>query len=240
MLAVALAFAVALTGRMFAVNFRDAASPSQPGASRTSSNHAETARDRVAQTDRSASQLWNEQRPDTDQQVNTVQAKQAETQRREPAEAHAVRQATNQAGREALGAARESSSVDYSVVGLSFTVSESIFADCEKFRREACEPNKALLAEMAKEPREEPWATSAEERIRNFAEQEPGKFTIRALECRTSICFIETASIMGSFSYPLYYFEKNSALHAEYPAHSSETDELGAKVYVTLWAFTRR
>lgn len=107
-------------------------------------------------------------------------------------------------------------------------------------------PDKKLLDDMAEEPREEPWATAAERSIRALVELEPGTelprevtYTIRALECRTSICFLETASIMGGFATELYYFEKTSGLTAQYPIDSTETDETGNKVHVTLWPFVR-
>jgi hypothetical protein len=109
-------------------------------------------------------------------------------------------------------------------------------------------PDKKLLDEMAEEPREEPWATMAERSIRALVELElePGTelprevtYTIRALECRTSICVLETASIMGGFATELYYFEKTSGLTAQYAIHSTETDESGNKVHVSLRPFAR-
>jgi hypothetical protein len=136
---------------------------------------------------------------------------------------------------------------DFSVVGHPFPASESILAACGKANpQRSCEPNKKLLADMAQEPREEPWATLAERAIRALVELEPGTerprevtYTIRALECRTSICFVETASIMGAFTTQLYYFEKSNGLTAQYSIDSSETDPYGNKVHVTLWPFVR-
>ena len=100
---------------------------------------------------------------------------------------------------------------------------------------------------MANEPREEPWATSAERSIRALVELEPGTqlprettYQIRALECRTSICFVETASIMEGFHTQLYDFEKNSDLRAEYSLHSNERLQDGNTLYVTLYPFLRR
>ena len=139
--------------------------------------------------------------------------------------------------------------VDYDVVGHPFPVSESILAACgplDSNHARSCTPNIKLLKEMAEEPREEPWATAAEQTIRALVELEPGTerprdvtYTIRALECRTSICFVETASIMGGFATQLYYFEKTSGLTAQYATDSTETDASGNKVHVTLWPFVR-
>jgi hypothetical protein len=138
-------------------------------------------------------------------------------------------------------------SADSSVVGHPFPVSESILAACERANPSKwCTPNKKLLDEMAEEPREEPWATMAERAIRALVELEPGTempravtYTIRALECRTSICFVETTSIMGAFYTQLYYFEETSGLTAQYSISGTETDASGNKVYVTLWPFER-
>jgi hypothetical protein len=140
--------------------------------------------------------------------------------------------------------------VDLSVVGRPFPVSESILAACgprDSNPSRSCGPNKKLLDEMAEEAREEPWATAAERSIRGLVELEPGTelprtvtYTIRALECRTSICFVETSSIMGGFATQLYYFEKTSGMRAQYPIGSTEIDEYGSQVHVTLWPFVRR
>jgi hypothetical protein len=142
--------------------------------------------------------------------------------------------------------------VDFSVVGSAFPVSESILAACDPTRHaygtdSSCEPNRKFLAEFAGEPREEPWATYGERAIRALVELEPGTvtpravtYTIRAVECRTSICFLETASNMGAFTTQLYYFEKTSGLRAASAIHSSELDEHGTEVRVTFWPFVRK
>ena len=74
---------------------------------------------------------------------------------------------------------------------------------------------KKLRDAMTEEPREEPWASVAEEAIRTLVALEPGTefpravtYTIRAVECRKSICMLETVSTMSGFSTMFYYFEK--------------------------------
>jgi hypothetical protein len=135
-------------------------------------------------------------------------------------------------------------SVDLSYVGQPFPVSESIRAICDSWL--SCKSNKKLLADMAREPREEPWATEAERTIRTLVSIDPATktprettFTIRALECRQSICFLEAASIMEGFHTELYDFEKTSGLKAGDSIHGSEIDADGTKVYVSLWPFVR-
>jgi hypothetical protein len=160
-------------------------------------------------------------------------------------------QAQSQSQREEYASgALEAQGVDFSVVGQPFPVSASILADCEPklgMRPSlSCEPNKKLLDEMAEEPREEPWASAAERSIRALVQLEPGTdrprsvtYTIRNLECRKSICFLETSSHMGHFSTQLYYFEKTSGLRAGYAIDAVEIAEDRTRVHVTLWPFVR-
>lgn len=155
--------------------------------------------------------------------------------------------ADNRAEPKKLDAAFESRSVDDSVVGIPFPVSKSILSDCAKSPSHACGPNKALLEKMAEEPREEPWASLSERAIRDFVKLEPGTdrprsvaYTIRNLECRKSICFVETASHMKGFHSQLFYFERANELTAGYSLGSHETKEDGTRVYVTLLPVVRR
>lgn len=137
----------------------------------------------------------------------------------------------------------EAPRVEVGVVGRRFPISDSIRAACEgekSYQQDFCDTAAALVAQTSNEPREEPWATHAEKAIRDLVEQEPGKFAIRGLECRTSVCFVETASIFGGLHRRLYDFEKQSGLRAEYAVDSREIDESGAAVHVTLWPFVRR
>lgn len=141
--------------------------------------------------------------------------------------------------------------VDFSVVGQPFPVSESVLAECRPkpgmHPSSSCEPNKKLLDEMAEEPREDTWASAAEQSIRALVEFEPGTerprpvtYTIRNLECRRSICFLEAASTMSMFATELYFFEKTSGLRAGYAIHSREINEHGGTVHVSLWPFVRK
>lgn len=171
--------------------------------------------------------------------------------RSSPLGAEIAGQSQSQSQRETYASgALEAQGVDFSVVGQPFPVSASILADCESksgMRPSLwCGPDKKLLGEMAEEPREEPWASAAERSIRALVQLEPGTdrprsvtHTMRNLECRKSICFLETSSIMGGFATQLYYFEKTSGLRAEYPIDAVEIAEDGTEVHVTLWPFVR-
>ena len=132
-----------------------------------------------------------------------------------------------------------------SVADQPFAVSKSVAEACKPakpgvFRQSACDRANHLLAEMAREPRDEPWATVSERVLRAYAEQEPGKFSIRALECRKSICFIETASIFGHLPDADFYFVRDHGFSREDPVDVHETDEAGARLTVTLLPVTRR
>lgn len=134
--------------------------------------------------------------------------------------------------------------VDRSVAGHAFPVSASIIAECEPVPgwrpSHACRPNRKLLEAMAEEPREEPWASAAEQAIRELLAQQPTTYTIRALECRTSLCFMEVASEMQAFSSRWYDFETKGPLTAGFSISSSETAEYGTRVYVTQLPFVRK
>lgn len=240
-LAAALALGLVLMNRMFGAAKEAAPMQAGPTASRrTDPNKAPAGQEGSTQTEEGYKSRSMALRPNQQQVHNQVPVAQVDPQAtaRDPSQPR-----TTVADTEAA--------IDVSVVGQPFAVSESILARCEptreSYRPLACESDKRLLAEMAEEPREEPWATEAERAIQALVELEPGTqmpravtYTIRALECRTSICFVETASIFGGFHSRFYPFEKNSGLHAEYPVDSVETDKTGAKVHVTLWPFTRR
>ena len=134
---------------------------------------------------------------------------------------------------------------DHGVVGQPFPVSESVTEACKPtrpgvFRWSSCDEVSELLAQMAKEPRDERWAAAKEEVLRAHTEKEPGRFTIRALECRKSICFVETASLSGAMLDPSYGYLKEHGLAARYPVFASETDSSGALWTITLFPFVRR
>jgi len=247
MMVLALTVTLAVMGRIFEViGPRGTSHPGIDAGHPGSPNQAETILDEYTQAeDRSAHQLPNQQDMDSDHE-RTVQVEGRSPDRaggQVPANARTENRAT--VGDSDI--APEVRSVDHSVVGQPFAVSESILLACKKSpRRGGCEPGIPLLEKMAKEPREEPWASSAEQAIRALVELEPGTdrprpmtYTIRNLECRKSICFVETASIMEGFHTNRFYFERENRLRAGYSMFSSETKEDGNKVYVTLLPVVR-
>lgn len=131
--------------------------------------------------------------------------------------------------------------VDRSVIGRPFPLSDSMIANCKRYAANDsrnCLGTMELLSRMANEPRSEPWATSMEEKLRAFVTVEPDKFMIRALECRTTICFIETASLFGPLLEVDYAFAKASGLNSHLTEFSHEKNSWGARVTITLEPFT--
>lgn len=239
-LALALALGLVLRAHVFGVG-GEAEAPIHPQSAAVEgidSSGSPAAQDQMMQTTKALESRSAEQQPEQ-RRIRGDHAPDAQVDTQHQAQYKSESQATE---------ADASGAVDVSVVGHPFPVSQSILARCEStrpsYRPASCEPDKKLLAEMLGEPREEPWATKAEGLIHGLVEnvekKESGNFTIRALECRTSICFLEVASIFGPFTTTLYEFERDSGLRAEYPVDTVETDENGAKAHVMLWPFTRR
>lgn len=119
---------------------------------------------------------------------------------------------------EAATVPSEISANGFSVVGQPFPVSESVAEACKPakpgaFRWEAHARANALLVQIATEPRDDVWATAMEQQLRAYAEAQPVKLTIRALECRKTICFIETAAAFsGDLPMPDYRWREKLGL----------------------------
>ncbi len=134
---------------------------------------------------------------------------------------------------------------DAPVIGPPFPVSPSVEASCKRLSTPAsdfCEGAHRLLDKMSRERRDPAWASEMEQKLRDhIATSEPGKFTIRALECRSSVCILEVESILGPYTggfrsgSPLY-----KQLDWDLPARGYETNVDSARVTVTLMPYTRQ
>ena len=63
-----------------------------------------------------------------------------------------------------------------------------------------CDEVRQLLSQMAQEPRDPAWAADMETKLRDdVMTVEPGKYSIRAIECRASLCAVEAASLDGLY-----------------------------------------
>jgi len=132
------------------------------------------------------------------------------------------------------------------VIGRAFPVSTSVEAMCKKISskgEDACADTHQVLAEFAQQPRDPTWASSMEGRLRDLVMSEPG-YTIRTLECRTSLCVAEVASINGMFNF-ITPVGSDPALHRDLMPGVGETGyEIDpssmARITVTLMPFERR
>lgn len=90
-----------------------------------------------------------------------------------------------------------------SAPGRRFPLSPSIAIPCTKgadSKSLLCKDLITDLEEFAKEPRNIQWARNIEERLESAIERSaPGKYSFRALECRTNWCVVEVASPMGTY-----------------------------------------
>jgi hypothetical protein len=124
-------------------------------------------------------------------------------------------------------------------IGRQFPLSSSIAATCKR-DPDLCKEAHEWLAQMAQEPRDQQWAPRAEESLRETILAEGDKYSIRALECRRTVCAIEVASIHG----PLFTLKAEELeryrLWGRTVIMGYETNEYGKKVTVTVWIYERK
>lgn len=126
------------------------------------------------------------------------------------------------------------------VIGRPFPISESISASCRgEGKGSPCMEVVELLAQLAEEPRDPRWATETEASLREWLSHS-SEFTIRAIECRTSLCAVEVASLYG----PLAGFKYGDSPHGKLfnwiSMFGYEADPSSARVTVTVQMFKRR
>jgi hypothetical protein len=134
---------------------------------------------------------------------------------------------------------RQAFGTDRSVIGTPFSVSAAVTDRC-RFDKIVCPLIYKKLAEFANEPRDNAWAAQEEANIQNHIEsQGPDKYSIRNLECRTTICTVEVSSISDQYLGMPYYYMVKYSLSQDLGTGAYETDALGARVGVSLMTFTR-
>lgn len=122
-----------------------------------------------------------------------------------------------------------------SVIGRSFRVSASVRAACRSF---GCPYLDQDLAKFVQEPRDPQWSGEVEATLQDLVESEPGKYAIRDIECRTSICMVEVASIYGQF--PAVAYRTLDSAYQSGAEFGIERDVSSAKTTVTVITFNRR
>jgi len=132
----------------------------------------------------------------------------------------------------------------------AFPVSASVEADCQRRKDEICDENWANLAQFSKEPRDPAWAPNMEALIRDdvLSQERPGRFRVRRIECRTSVCAAEIESSFEAHGVHGGYMggiqAGHEAIKKPLRTHLStfalEKDSSGRRMTVTLITFTRR
>jgi len=136
------------------------------------------------------------------------------------------------------------------VIGRAFPISAAVEADCKRKQDYICNDVQQKLSKMRQEPRDPVWAPEMEALIQHdvLLEEQPDRFRIRYIECRTSLCAAEvesTLSMSGTYgSYmggmQVHHDALNAALHTNFNTFAYETDPSGARVTVTVITFSRR
>jgi len=100
----------------------------------------------------------------------------------------------------------------------------------------------ASVAKMTEEPRDTDWAAKMEEKIQAAVDmQGSGKYVIRNLECRTSICILEVEThVPGGFSGRYDKVITSSLRPNAMTISVREYDSSGTPFHVELMDFERR
>ena len=124
------------------------------------------------------------------------------------------------------------------VIGRPFKISASVQAGCKEV---ACPELERDLAKFAQQPQDPTWASEMEARLEEYIESsEPDKYQIRNVECRTSMCYVEVASIYGPFFPPGYSSPMNQLLLGGAADFGYEANPSSARITVTVMPFFRR
>lgn len=144
--------------------------------------------------------------------------------------------------REQTRAAAERPTADATaVIGRPFPVSTSVMTACRSLGRTCAEELEGLLQQFAQEPRDPAWATDIEAKLRHrVMTVEPGKFLVRSVECRTSLCALEVASIYGRYPRSASDDVLSDGLFHSDSIFGYETDSSAARITITLALFERR
>lgn len=144
--------------------------------------------------------------------------------------------------------------IDTDVVGRKIPISDSILTDCKRtieVRGDGtpCALFMPFLERMTQEPRDQKWALEMEASLRDYILTDPAELTIRALECRQSLCVAELVSNYGRLDIGGKWV-KNKVLEKElypdtgymgYESDPSGNNAIyGVKKHVTVEMFTRR
>src|SRR5882672_3755574 len=128
--------------------------------------------------------------------------------------------------------------------GRPFPLSPSIALPCTKGKDSRSLVCIALMKDLEKfrnDERNIVWARLMEERLEVAIERSaPGKYSIRAIECRTDWCIVEVASAMGSYNGEFAGdAELSEILYSNSAAWKTEKSSEGENVRVSVMTFYR-
>ncbi|SRR6266404_3925032 len=128
---------------------------------------------------------------------------------------------------------------DMSVIGTAFSVSASVTTTCKRDKIMCPEVYKKL-SQLVEEPRDNAWASQTEANIQGQIESLGlDRYSIRNLECRTSVCAVEVESTASQYLGIEFYYMVKYSLTQGLATTAFETDSSGARIYVTLMTFSR-
>ena len=121
-------------------------------------------------------------------------------------------------------------------------MSSSVAGTCERDSQasDLCASEHAILSKFSRERRDSAWADLVEGELRDYLRSVGGgKFTIRSLQCRTTVC---AAEVTSSERMPLILTNRRlrEKLRSGYGAYGYETDSAGARITVSLALYERR
>lgn len=126
------------------------------------------------------------------------------------------------------------------LAGQPFAVSASIRKSCEA-APDKCAQVYALLEQLAGEPRDALWAGNMERSLTDYMAAQGRDFSIRALECRTSVCAAEVTSPQGSEVHPFHYGAPiERVLQPGAGINAYERNESGDITTLSLRLYSRR
>lgn len=121
----------------------------------------------------------------------------------------------------------------------SIAISSSIRDACNK-EDSSCQQVLSLLKAFVEEARDSFWGDSSESTLHNLVLSTAGDFSIRGIECRSSLCVIEVESHSGPFLGGDREIQRKQGLGVWYGLHAYEDDDQGETITVTLLTYKRR
>lgn len=144
---------------------------------------------------------------------------------------------TQNDGRNLTSTLPRGSRADSSVIGRPFALSASMQAELSK--SEAFRPARDRLDQMARESRDTDWANAKETEIQALME---GRYSIRNIECRATICAVEVVRLAGD-PFDVITFQQGLAkinlFGPEYLTNANEAGDDRDKLWVTLFTTLR-